>query len=72
MGYILEFRDEQEYDNVVEKMHRAKKAVCDAWEALEDADNMKERNRYRGGMMRRGHYRDYDGRYRDEFDRYNY
>lgn len=72
MGYILEFRDEQEYDDVVEKMHRAKKAVCDAWEALEEADNMKERNRYRGGMMRRGRYRDYEGRYRDEYDRYNY
>ena len=71
MGYVLEFRDEQEYDNVVEKMHKAKKAVCDAWEALEDADSLKERNRYRGGMYRddMGYRR---GRYRDEYDRYNY
>lgn len=57
MGYVLEFRDEHELDNVMEKMAKAKKSLMEACEALEEADGMKERNRYRNGMYR-NHYRD--------------
>lgn len=62
MAYVLEFRDEQELDNVMEKMHKAKKAVCEAMEAMEQADGgntMSERGMYRNGMSyRRGRYRE--------------
>lgn len=49
----------------MEKMAKAKKAVCEALEAMEEADNgsMSERGRYRDGMSYRrggGRYRDYD------------
>lgn len=52
MGYIVEYRDESHYDGVMEKMRKAKKAVCDAWEALSEMDGeVQERNygSYRGG-----------------------
>lgn len=56
MGYVLEFKDERHLDDVMEKMAKAKRAVMEACEALEAADNgMSERNRYRN---MRGHYRD--------------
>lgn len=47
MGYILEFRSERDKDELIEKMHKAKKAVCDALESLEDSEDMSERGRYR-------------------------
>lgn len=66
-GYILEFRDETEKKEVLEKLYKAKEAVCDAIECLEDADQedpqMSERRhrmRRRDGMGYRG------GRMRDE------
>ena len=65
-GFIIEFRDEEMYEELVGKMHKAKKAVCDAYEALEKADNtnMSERGGHYRGDYRRGSYR--DGSYRDE------
>lgn len=53
MGYILEFRDEMEKEELMQKLHAAKKAVCDAMEAMEDADAMQERGRYRMGYRDR-------------------
>lgn len=62
MSYIVEYRDEQEYEDVISKMHKAKKAVCEAMEALEESGvDFGERNMgYRRGMSS---YRgdDYDG-----------
>ena len=52
MGYILEFRDEMEKEELVQKLHAAKKAVCEAMDAVEDADTMQERGRYRGSNYR--------------------
>lgn len=56
MGYILEFRDEMEKEELLEKLHKAKKAVCDVLDMMEEADGgMHERGRYRGsyrGNMR--------------------
>jgi hypothetical protein len=64
MGFIMEFKDEDHYSELVSKMHKAKKAVCEAFEAIEKADNtsMSERD---------GHYRDgYRGAsYRDDYRR---
>lgn len=54
MGYILEFRGEDEKNELIEKMHEAKEAVCEVMEMLEGADTMNERGEYRGGMYRRG------------------
>ena len=63
-GYILEFRDETEKKEVLEKLYKAKDEICAAIECLEDADQeeegqMQERrlrmNRgmgYRAGRMR--------------------
>lgn len=68
-GYILEFRDEVEKEKVLDKLYKAKEAVCDAIECLEQADEesgesqMSERRHRmsrRDGMSRRG------GRMRDE------
>ena len=61
-GYVLEFR-EDDYEEVVDKMHKAKKAVCEAFEALEQMDGesgMKERGNmhYRRGMSRRDDWED--------------
>lgn len=70
-GYILEFRDETEKKEVLDKLYKAKEAVCDAIECLEDADQeesqMSERRRRmnrRDGMSGRMGYR--GGRMRDE------
>lgn len=53
MGYVIEFRNESEKEDMIQKLHKAKKAVCEALEAMEDADNsMSERGRYRGGNYR--------------------
>ncbi len=66
MGFVIEFRDEEHYSDLMSKMHKAKKAVCEAFEVLEKADDssMHERSgRYRG-EYRGGSYR--DNSYRDE------
>ena len=79
MGYILEFRDEEQYSEVMEKAHEAKDALCDLCEALESAgeDNGMGENEteyrggnyrngmgnYRGGNYRSGGYRRRGGRY---------
>lgn len=82
MGYILEFRGEDEKNELIEKMHEAKKAVCEVMEMLEGADTMNERGNYRSSMgYRRGRgnyreaYRDGNdimgrgrGNYRDEWE----
>jgi len=62
-GYILEFRDETEKQEVLDKLYKAKEEICAAIECLEDADQeegqMHERRHrmsrgmgYRGGRMR--------------------
>lgn len=61
-GYVLEFK-ESDYEEVVEKMHKAKKAVCEAFEALEQAGSesgYSERGNmgYRRGMSRRDDWED--------------
>ncbi len=67
-GFIIEFRDEDHYEDVVGKMHKAKKAVCEAFDALEAADSgLGERGSYRSGMYRGGSYRD-ERSYRDDYD----
>lgn len=51
MGYILEFRDETDKQELMTKLRKAKKAVCEALEAMEDAEEnsqMQERGNYRG------------------------
>ena len=65
-GFIIEFRDEEQYSSLMSKMHKAKKAICDAFEELERADDtsMSERGSHYRGDYRRGSYR--DGSYRDE------
>jgi len=67
MGLIMEFKDEEHYSELVSKMHKAKKAVCEAFEALEAADetSMSERD---------GNYRDYyrGASYRDDYRRGSY
>lgn len=71
-GYILEFRDETEKQEVLDKLYKAKEEICAAIECLEDADQeeegqMQERRRRmnrRDGMSRGMGYR--GGRMRDE------
>lgn len=74
MAYIMEFRDESEKDELIEKMHKAKNAIMDACEALEEADsnNMHERGRYRGGNYRNNMSYRRGGRYRDDWDEMDY
>lgn len=82
MGYILEFRDEEQYSEVMEKAHEAKEALCDLCDALEsageDSGMGENETEYRGGMNRRsgmgnyrgGNYR--SGGYRRRGGRYSY
>lgn len=80
MGYIVEYRDENHYEEVMDKMRKAKKAVCDAWESLSEMDGeVQERSYggYRGGgrTMYRGGRDEYDDdmnmrRGRDSHGRY--
>ncbi len=75
MGYVIEFRDEEQYGDLMSKMHKAKKAVCEAFEELERADStrMSERDGHYRGDYRRGSYRDdemYERRGRDGMGRY--
>jgi hypothetical protein len=60
MGYILEFKDDFEKQEVIDKLYKLKEDICDICEMLEEADpeseevQMSERGRmgYRGGRMR--------------------
>ena len=61
-GFIIEFRDEEQYSDLMGKLHKAKKAICEAFDAMHDADESQEMNERRG-MMRRSRY---DG-YRDDY-----
>lgn len=73
-GFIIEFRDEEQYSEVMGKLHKAKKAVCEAFEAMHEAEEnseMSERRGMRGGY--RGDWRDNDydePRYRKGRGRY--
>lgn len=66
-GFIIEFRDEEQYSNLISKMHKAKKAVCEAFEELEKTEET-------GMSERSGHYRDYyrGASYRDDYRRGSY
>lgn len=60
MGYILEFKDDFEKQEVIDKLYKLKEDICEICEMLEDADpeseeeQMSERSRMsrRGGRMR--------------------
>ena len=62
MGYILEFKDDFEKQEVIDKLYKLKEDICDICEMLEDADPESEEEQMseRGRMNRRG------GRMRDE------
>ena len=74
MGYMIEFRDEEQFNELKSKAHNAKKAICEFCDALEDAEDdggaeMGERRGYGGrGSYRDSGYRDRD--YRDRGYRY--
>lgn len=71
-GFIIEFRDEEQYGDVMSKLHKAKKAICEAYDAMHEADEsseMSERRGMRGGYRGDWHDRDYRGGYRN-YDRY--
>lgn len=55
-GYIVEFRDEMEKSELVEKAQNAKEAVCDLWEEM--ARHMPELHQV---QERRGYYRNGGG-----------
>lgn len=61
MSYILEYRDEHEYNEVLEKLNKAKKVLSEVCEMMEQTDGYSERNGMRGGY--RGGYRE---DYRDD------
>lgn len=72
MSYMIAFRDADEKDEAMEKLHEAKRALMEVCKMMEDADDdtsMSERGMYRGGgyRERRGRYRDHgqtgDSRY---------
>lgn len=50
MSYIIETRDDAEH--IIEKLHAAKEAICDAMEELES--ELSERRSYRHEYRRRG------------------
>jgi hypothetical protein len=56
MGYILEFKDDFEKQEVLDKLHQLKEDICDICEMLEDADpeGEEEQMQERGRMNRRG------------------
>ena len=75
MSYILESRDEQEYSNVKKLLDKAKKALHEACEMMEESESYSERNGMRGGY--RDGYRDEDwngemGMRRGRNGRYSY
>jgi hypothetical protein len=56
MGYILEFKDDFEKQEVIDKLYKLKEDICDICEMLEDADpeGEEEQMNERGRMSRRG------------------
>lgn len=56
MGYILEFKDDFEKQEVIDKLYKLKEDICDICEMLEDADpeGEEEQINERGRMSRRG------------------
>jgi len=56
MGYILEFKDDFEKQEVIDKLYKLKEDICDICEMLEDADPEGEEVQMseRGRMSRRG------------------
>jgi len=56
MGYILEFKDDFEKQEVIDKLYKLKEDICDICEMLEDADPEGEEAQMneRGRMSRRG------------------
>lgn len=81
MIFGIEFRNEQDKQELVEKAQMAKEAVCDLWEKMAEhmpeLQQLQERNgRYRGGygMGWNGNvgYRNYGGgsNYRGGYDMY--
>lgn len=68
MGYILEFRDESHHEEMMEKLHKAKKAVCEAMEMLEEAGYNERRGRR--GMSYKDDYD--DERMMSRHGRYSY
>ena len=67
MGYILEFRDEIEREELVRDVFNAKTALCKLWETLKKHSQYQERgntgnaSHYGGTMDYRGmgHYREF-------------
>lgn len=71
MGYVIEFRDESGYDEVMDKLYKAKKALMEVCEEMESNSEMGERrggsSGYRRGMSYRGGSGGSMG-YRDDYD----
>lgn len=67
---MIEYR-EQEHEELVEKLHKAKKAICEAWEALEQTGTYNERGRYRMSE-RMGHRDSMEETPRRNISRYEY
>ena len=75
MLFGIEFRDEKDKQELVEKAEAAKEAVCELWdkmaEHMPELHQIQERNRYRGGYGMNGWggnigYRSYgSGNYRE-------
>lgn len=67
-GFIIEFKNEEQYGELMSKLHKAKKAICEAFDAMEEADpsEMNERNYYRGDYRGYGGYRERG--YRDDYE----
>lgn len=76
MSYILEYKDEQEYGNVKRLLDKAKKALHEACEMMEEVEGGSENTMSERGMYRDGMYYRRGGRYRDEAEyrngRYGY
>ena len=55
MGYILEFKDDFEKQEVIDKLYKLKEDICDICEMLEDADPEGEQEQMdeRGSRMSR-------------------
>ena len=73
MGYILEFKDDFEKQEVIDKLYKLKEDICEICEMLEDADpeGDEEQMSERGSRMsERGRMSNRGGRMRDE--RMNY
>lgn len=69
MSYYVEFRA-PEHEELMEKVRKAKKAICEACEAFEKAGQYNERggSHYRGEHGDMGRSMGYRGMYRQEYD----